>query len=85
MGDKDAIGGFLSVGSVAYPLILISKKDLEKCLKDYEGIKGLPHAIYVDADDKFYLFPSSTNDWKLRYFASNNTQIHTSCFMAENS
>jgi hypothetical protein len=81
--EKEEIGGFVYIGPIAYPLICLSKKAFEKALKDYEGMTGVPHAIYVMPDDKFYLFPQATNDWKMRYFASNNTQIHTSCFQCE--
>ena len=80
---SDEIGGFLYIGRVAYPLVPLKKKDYEKALKDYEGLRGIPHSIYVHEDDKFHLFPYPTNDWQLRFFATNNKQIQTSCFKCE--
>lgn len=79
--DNGEIGGFVKIGQIAYPLTKIPQNKLEWYREKYAGLVGIPKDIVVCADaDKFYLFPYPTNDWPLRYFSSNNQQIHTSCF-----
>ena len=82
--DGEEIGGFVTIHRTAYPVMKLPKDKLQWFRETYKGIKGIPKAIYVESDtDKFYLFPHPTNDWQLRYFNSNNRQIHTSCFKSE--
>ena len=81
---KGEIGGFVRINNNGHPLESVDKEKLSWFKETYKDMTGIPKHIYVDfLTDKFYLFPYPTNDWPLRYFASNSRQLHTSCFHCE--
>tara|TARA_R110000868_G_scaffold335547_1_gene596435 strand:+ start:20113 stop:20367 length:255 start_codon:yes stop_codon:yes gene_type:complete len=82
--SNDEIGGFIQIHGNGNPVMRVPQDKLNWFIETYKDVVGIPKYIHVDLmNDKFSLFPYPTNDWPIRYFASNNRQIHSSCFKCE--
>jgi hypothetical protein len=53
------------IGNIAYPLIILTEKKYKKVKAKLNGIEVIPRFMYMDSNEKFFIAPKPSDNFKL--------------------